>query len=289
MTRVATFALNGSLDKERNLENILGCIDQAADAGAQLVVFPEISLQGYPTDDLARSRGAGLRAFFAGAEPVPDGPSVGLIAERAIARRIHVVYGMNELGSSPGMVYNTAVLTGPAGHVGAYRKVHVAPSERLMWQAGDEWPVFDTEIGRIGLLICYDKSWPESCRELVLGGAELFVMPTAWGIVPDQYDVYERARALENNRWFISSNYAGQLGPKSYFGLSQIIDPAGRVVATSGQTGEQVMVTADIEVRTGIEAAMAEFTGARIWRDRRPSTYRRAGLARSNDAASWSE
>lgn len=286
MPRVATFALNGALDKERNLENILGCIDEAADAGAKLVVFPEIGLQGYPSTDMSQLRRSGLQKVFSGAEQVPDGPSVRTIAERAVARGIYVVYGMNELGTSPGMVYNTAVLTGPSGHVGKYRKVHVAPSERNIWQSGDEWPVFDTEIGRIGLLICYDKSWPESCRELMFGGAELFVMPTAWGIVPDQYDLHERARALENNRWFISSNYSGRLGLNDYFGLSQIINPAGRVVATSGQTSEQVMVTADIDVRAGIEAAMAEFTGARAWRDRRSSTYRRAAMLRSDDSSS---
>jgi predicted amidohydrolase len=273
VTVVSTFAFNGSHEKSANLRNILACLDAAAAVGARLAVFPETSLQGYRT---IRDRSADLLRVYDGAEPVPDGPSVRAIAERAQALGMLVAYGLNESGSRPGVVYNAAVLTGPNGHIGCYRKVHIGPSERAIWQEGDQWPVFETEIGRIGLLICYDKAWPESTRELMLGGADIFVMPTAWPRLPDQYDLLERARAVENHRWFISSNYAGPLGPTSYFGLSQVIDPCGNVIATSGQTTEQKMVTAEIEVRAGIETALAEFAGARLERDRRPGTYRRS-------------
>lgn len=278
MITVATFAMNGSIDKAENLANITACIDLAATAGASLVVLPEIGLQGYRSAIGNATRASVLTEIYAGAEQIPDGPSVVAVATQARRRGVHVVYGLTEQGESPGEIYNSAVLTGPDGHIGHYRKVHLGITEQMTWQCGSEWPVFDTELGRIGLLICYDKAWPESCRELVLGGAEILVMPTAWSSdagrsMAEQYDLYDRVRALENNRWFISSNYSGTLDGRHYFGLSQVINPTGEVVATSGKVGEQVMVTATIDVPGGIRSAYADFIGARILRDRHPETY----------------
>lgn len=276
MYKVATFALNGSRNKDVNLDNLVTCIDTAAAAEARLVVFPEVSLQGYQVPGSVGSRSEVLKDIYAGAEAVPDGPSVRYVAEHARKRGIYVVYGLNEATDEPGFIYNTAVLTGPDGHIGSYRKVHIGSSETAVWQSGSEWPVFNTELGHLGLLICYDKSWPESTRELLFGGADMFVMLSAWGILPDAYTIYDCARALENSRWLISSNYAGSLAGSEYFGLSQIINPSGTVVASSGQTTSQVMVTADIDLKDGITTALADFTGARINRDRKPGTYRRS-------------
>jgi predicted amidohydrolase len=284
MVTVATFALNGTFDKEVSLKNHLACIDQAADAGADLVVLPEVSLQGYASALARDGQPAVLAAAYAGAESVPDGPSVVAIAEHAKARGVYVIYGLTERVAEPGILYNTMVLTGPDGHVGSYRKVHVGITERLVWQRGSDWPVFDTPLGRIGMLICYDKAWPESCRELTLRGAELLVMSTAWSMGPgeqnfadslfiEQYGLYERVRAAENTRWFISSNFAGTFGDLHFFGLSQIIDPTGRIVATTGTTDEQSMALATIDVTGGITDAYAGFSGARLLRDRRPETY----------------
>ena len=284
MITVATFALAGTYNKEVSLKNHLTCIDQAADAGADLVVLPEVSLQGYASAIGRESQLEVLTAAYAGAEPVPDGPSVRAIAEHAAERGVHVIYGLTERVAEPGVLYNTMVLTGPDGHIGSYRKVHVGITERLIWQRGDDWPVFDTYLGKIGMLICYDKAWPESCRELTMRGAELLVMSTAWSMRADeqtfaeslwveQYDLFERVRAAENTRWFISSNFAGQLGDLHFFGVSQVIDPTGRVVATTGTTDEQAMALATIDVQRGITDAYAGFNGARLLRDRRPDTY----------------
>ncbi len=215
---------------------------------------------------------------------MPDGPSVLAIADRARQLGIHVVFGLTERTEMAGMLYNTMVLTGPDGHIGSYRKVHVGIGEQVIWQRGSDWPVFDTPLGRIGMLICYDKAWPESCRELTLRGAEILVMSTAWSMRPaevsfdtslnvEQYALFERVRAAENTRWFVSSNFAGSLGGLEFFGLSQIIDPNGRVLETTGPTAEQSMAMATIDVKGGIEEAYAGFSGARLLRDRRPETY----------------
>ena len=277
---VATCAFSGSHDVADNLARHLQIIDEAAALGVSLLVFPEISLHGYPRDSLHVSAEK-LRDTWRVAERVPDGASVLAIAARAGKRRMHVIYGLNERGNEAGVVYNTAILTGPGGHIGSYRKVHVSPIEQFMWRKGNDWPVFETAIGRIGLLICNDQSWPESTRELTLRGAELLVMPTAWmfaggeasidDVWADAYRVYGRARAMENARWFISSNYAGQFGGGVFLGESQIIDPLGRVVADSGTLPG--LALAQVDIRAGIEEAQAAYFGPRMVRDRRLETY----------------
>jgi predicted amidohydrolase len=289
MTVIATAALAGGYDVDVNTKNHLAIMDEAAGAGAQLVVFPEISLQGYPPD-FANFYPERIRAAFDNAESVPDGPHVQAIAEHAQGLGLYVIYGLNEKGTSPGVIYNTAVLTGPDGYVGKYRKVHVGITEQLTWRKGNDWPVFDTAIGRIGMLICYDKMWPESTRELMLRGADILVMPTAWfmayggqdpesNILVEQYRLYDRVRAAENGRWFVSSNFAGELGGTQFIGMSQIVDPCGRVVETTGMFTPGLAI-ADIDISGGIAEANA-MQGARLVRDRRPDTY----LAMSGELA----
>lgn len=284
--KIATVAMQGSYDVELNLKTHLTAIDDAADAGAVLVVFPEISLQGYPVIHEKLDTPAVLAAAYRTAERVPDGPSVMAIAARAQERGIHVIYGLTEAGETGGVVYNTAVLTGPDGYIGRYRKVHLGLSEQIVWRQGHDWPVFTTPFGRIGMLICYDKAWPESCRELTLRGADILVMPTAWGFGNDpeqqdpdtnvnavHYQLYDKVRAAENQRWFVSSNFVGDIGRAPFLGLSQIVDPLGQVVATSGTTDSGITY-ADVDVQGGIADAMSRGQGARIVRDRRPETYR---------------
>jgi len=281
MTVIATAALAGSYDVDLNTKRHIELMEAAAAAGADLVVFPEISLQGYPPD-FARFYPERIKAAFENAEAAPGGPHVEDIAERAKELGVYVIYGMNELGDTPGVIYNTAVLTGPEGFVGKYRKVHVGITEQLTWRRGNDWPVFETAIGRIGMLICYDKMWPESARELTLRGADILVMPTAWfmafgdddpdtNVLVEQYRLFDRARAAENGRWFVSSNFAGELGGGQFIGLSQIVDPSGRVVATTG-TFEPGLAIAEVDISGGI-ADVNAMHGARLIRDRRPDTY----------------
>jgi predicted amidohydrolase len=131
------------------------------------------------------------------------------------------------------------------------------------------------------MLICYDEKWPESARELTLRGADVLVMPTAWfgdsgcedpetDVRIQQYRIYDQARAAENCRWFASSNYAGDLGGAQFFGLSQIVNPRGQVVAITGMFGPELAM-ADVDIRAGIAEANS-FMGAGLIRDRRPGT-----------------
>jgi predicted amidohydrolase len=278
---IATCAFPATYDVEKNVELHLSYIDEAVAASASLVVFPECSLQGYPPDFRAGGAADVLRQFHATAEPVA-GPHAQQIVSAAAARGVLVVFGLNEATERPGVVYNTMILGGPGGVIGTYRKVHVAITEQVFWRRGDDWPVYDTELGRIGMLICYDKAWPESCRELTLRGADMLVMSTAWArqhagagiddVMVDQYLVYDRARAMENCRWFVSSNLVGELGGVEFFGLSQIVDPIGRVVATTGIDTSGLAV-ATVDLAQGVLDANEVNQGAHLIRDRRPETY----------------
>lgn len=291
MVTVATWALAGSHDPDISRKRHLAGLEEAARAGADLVVFPETSLQGYPAVLTRGHEPDILKSVYDTAEPL-DGARVAELAGAARDLGLHVIFGMTERGPRPGVVYNTTVLAGPDGVIGAYRKVHVAITEQVIWARGRQWPVFDTPLGRIGMLICYDQAFPESCRELTLRGAELLVMSTAWSLraeesSPDDslsvehYLLYGRARAVENGRWFISSNFTGPLGGLNFFGHSQVIDPLGQVVAATGSRAEPSMALTEIDVRGGIEAAQARSRGPRLWRDRRPETY--THLARPAD------
>ncbi|RUW17126.1 carbon-nitrogen hydrolase family protein, partial [Mesorhizobium sp. M1E.F.Ca.ET.041.01.1.1] len=134
------------------------------------------------------------------------------------------------------------------------------------------------------LLICYDKSWPEGCRELTLSGAELLVIGSAWSATPGhgdrennsavrRYDLFDRVRALENSRWLISSNFVGEHGGSNFIGFSQIIDPLGGIIISSGldQIG---VVTAEVDICAGLAGASALYWGPRLIRDRRADTYK---------------
>jgi predicted amidohydrolase len=283
MTVIATCAFPPTYDVAKSVELHLSYIEEAAAAGADLVVFPETSIQGYPANFSVMDAETDIKKMYDVAELVPGGPSVEAIAEKAKEKGIHVIYGLTEASDRPGVVYNTMVLTGPEGYLGKFRKVHVGLSEQMVWRTGDDWPVFETPFGRIGMLICYDKAFPESCRELTLRGADILVMSTAWPLMPghgtgtdnlwvQQYDAFERVRAIENGRWFVSSNFIGELGGIEFFGMSQIINPVGEVVATTG-TETVGLVTAEIDVFGGMADARAAMQGAFLVRDRRPDTY----------------
>jgi predicted amidohydrolase len=280
--KIATSAFPATYDVDKNVELHLSYIEEAAAAGVSLVVFPECSLQGYPPDFRAWDAGEALDRFYTTAEPVDGGRNVARIVAKAAECGVWVIFGLNESTDRKGVIYNTMVLAGPDGVVGTYRKVHVGITEQVFWRRGDAWPVFETPLGRIGMLICYDKAWPESCRELTLRGAELLVMSTAWArqqagsgdddIMLEQYRAYDQVRAMENSRWFVSSNLVGELGGLDFFGLSQIVDPLGHVVSTTG-TSHAGLALAEVDIEAGILAANKVNQGAHLVRDRRPETY----------------
>lgn len=225
-------------DKRRNLERYEQLIQEAHAEGVRLLVLPEASLQGFLFHLDHRFDPEESQYHWDNAEPVP-GPSSELVAQWAGEYDMYVIFGMLERVDHPAtpVLHNSAVLVGPEGHIGTFRKVHQPSEEHLYYRPGRQWPVFETPLGVVGMLICYDQSFPEAARELTLRGAEILVIPNAWPdsdqASNDRYDFYGRARAAENSRWVLQSNHVGptDVGDLEYLGYSRIIDPTGTVVA----------------------------------------------------------
>lgn len=214
----------------KNCEKAATWVERCVAAtGAELVVLPESASTGFtpglPPEDL-----------WDLIADVP-GPLTEPLAEVASRLGVHVVWGTYERGSQRGVVFNTAVLLGPDGRLlGHYRKTHPFGTEQRAcggWVTpGDEICVVDTELGRIGLMICFDGDYPELSRIMALHGAEIIARPSALLRSADIWELTNRARAYDNHVFVIGSNATGS-DPAGvlYFGNSMIVSPIAEVLA----------------------------------------------------------
>lgn len=267
--KLAAVAAPFDRDLEADLDRIAGTVETLRTQGVELVAFPEAALGGYLSD-------------LDGAAPPPpalrvDGPEIARLVE--IAGDMVVVAGFCE---DDGMhQYNSAVAVGAGRVLGVHRKVHQPLSEDATYAAGTEFVAFDTPAGRIGMMICYDKAFPEAARALALDGAEVVVCVSAWpsartNAAPDlaqdrwtrRFDLFDRARALENQVVWVSANQSGEFGSLRFVASAKVVDPGGEVLATTG-VGAGVAV-AEIDVPAALEAAR-RYMGH--LRDRRPHAY----------------
>jgi len=274
--RAAAAALNIVHDKAQNLEKIHDTVAYAANNDIRLLVFPEGALQGHSFYVEHGFVSEESRYLWDNAETIP-GPSVQLIADWIAEHEMYVIFGMWERIDYPSapVLFNSAVLIGPEGYIGKYHKAHQPSEEIHYYQPGKEWPIFDTSIAQIGMLICYDQCFPESSRELTLRGAEVLAIPNAWTKLDrasdDRYDFFGRARAAENNRWVLQSNQVGvsDKGDFSYLGNSRIIDPTGTVVAQTRADQEGLAIA---EITPTKFDPTQPYTGWYL-HQRRPSIY----------------
>jgi predicted amidohydrolase len=226
----------GELDRNREL--CLARLDEAAAAGCSLLVLPECASSGYMFDSADEASPS--------AEEL-DGPFVSALSAACGRHGLHCVSGMLERDGES--LRNTAVLVGPDGLVGRYRKSHLPflGVDRFVL-AGDEIEVFDTPIGRIGIEICYDLRFPELTRAIALRGADIVAHPTNWPMAAQSNaDVLTRARAHENHVFLLTSNRVGRERSAQFCGWSQVCDVWGGRIAEQGETGEGV-VYAEIDV-----------------------------------------
>jgi predicted amidohydrolase len=212
-------------NKEENLAKFEKITQKAKEQGADLVIFPELSLTGYVVRD----------QLYELAEPIP-GPSVHRMEEIAKKTNMHIIFGMPELSEKTrATLFNTAVFVGPKGFIGKYRKMylptHSVFEEKRHFRPGYQAAAFDTPIGKIGLCICYDIFFPEVTRLVRLQGAQLIVCISASPAVRRSYfEILTAARALENTVFLAYVNLVGVEDGLQFWGGSRLINPTGDVV-----------------------------------------------------------
>src|SRR6476659_8003505 len=218
--RVAVAQMEPRLaETERNLDAALERLEEAAAAGAQLLVLPECAIPGYMYDSAEEA--------LPFAEEIP-GPSSEALEREARRLDLHVVCGLLERDGDS--LRNAAVFVGPDGLIGTYRKTHLPflGVDRFV-VPGDELPVYDTPLGRIGVEICYDLRFPEVTRTLALRGADLVAHPTNFPVAARiQTELITVARAAENRVYLLTANRCGKERWAEFCGRSQIVDPYGR-------------------------------------------------------------
>lgn len=225
-------------EKERNLVTCVARMEEAAAAGAQLLVLPECAIPGYMFES-----GDEALPF---AEEIP-GPSTAALERECARLGIHVVCGLLERDGDA--LRNSAVLVGPDGLIGNYRKTHLPflGVDRFV-VPGDALPVFDTPLGRIGIEICYDLRFPEVTRTLALQGADIVAHPTNFPMAAKmQTEVITRARAVENRIYLLTANRCGKERWGEFCGRSQIVDPYGTRLAETDEYTETLLV-GEVEV-----------------------------------------
>ena len=264
---VQTRAVTG--ETKANVDAALEAVHAAIDAGAQVLVLPELGNSGYMFDSRAEA--------LALAEAI-DGPTVSRWAQVARERKVWICGGFNELDN--GRLFNSAALVGPTGAIGRYRKLHLWDEEKLFFEPGDlGLPVFDLPFGRVGMMICYDGWFPEVARTLKLKGADLILDHTCWVLVPgvvkpeNPVSAYlHMALAHVNSLFIVCADQCGIERGCTFLGRSAICGPAGFVGGPAAfETTETVM--AEINV---VSARYHAWTGlANPFADRRTDLYAR--------------
>ncbi|HSV64673.1 MAG TPA: carbon-nitrogen hydrolase family protein [Mycobacteriales bacterium] len=269
VTRIAAVAAPFTRDLAADLALVGQLVDEARERGVRLLALPEACLGGY------------LSTMDGSAEPPPaldpDGPEIRRLA--ALAGDLVVCAGYCERDGE--LRYNSAVCVTGDGVLGRHRKVHQPLAEPAAYAAGDRFATFDTPVGKLGMLICYDKAFPEAARTLALDGAEIGVCLSAWpgsrtepaaDLALDRwthrFDLFDQARALENQLVWVSANQSGTFGSLRFVGRAKVVDPGGEVLASTGVGAG--MAVAELDVAESL--LLARRTMGYL-RSRRPDAY----------------
>ncbi|MGH3871931.1 MAG: carbon-nitrogen hydrolase family protein [Pseudonocardiaceae bacterium] len=268
--RMAAAAASFDRDLEADLARIEQLIETARADGVRLLALPEAALGGYLVN-LAGRAGAPPPAL------APDGPEIRRLTR--LAGEMVVAVGYCEDGGD--RLFNSAVCVTGDGILGHHRKVHQPLREDASYGAGDRFTAFDTPVGRLGMMICYDKAFPESARALALDGAEVVLCLSAWPAsrtdpAPDlaqdrwkrRFDLFDRARALENQIVWLSANQSGQFGALKFVSGAKVVDPGGEILADTGVSAG--LAVAELDVQAVLETARRSMAHLR---DRRPDAY----------------
>jgi predicted amidohydrolase len=222
-------------NKQHNISRMSKHAQKARRQKADVVIFPEMSLTGYTIRDLVYDL----------SEEIP-GPSTRKIERIARKENLYIVYGMPERSEKgKAILYNTAVLTGPEGYIGKYRKMylptHSVFEEKRYFRPGYQIPVFETSIGKLGMVICYDIFFPEVTRALRLQGAKLIICISASPAVRRKFfETLTTARAIENTCFLAYVNLVGLENGLQFWGGSRLINPSGTIITQAKYDEEEL-------------------------------------------------
>jgi predicted amidohydrolase len=257
------------LDPEKNRERMAWFVDKImAERHTDLVIFPELANVGY-VKEFDVDFGSALHQA---AERIP-GPTTEVLCAKARAYGIHIVAGLCQLHPTiPAMMYNASVLIGPHGDIlGIYHKIHLALEEKHYFRPGSSIEVYPTEIGNLGLIICYDLVFPELARLLALKGAEIvcacFNAPRRDPFVADFLYHLAATRANENKNYVVICNRVGVEDGLIFYGRSVVGGPRAELLARSADEEEEILY---------VELTRKLFNEGRaknIFIDRRPELY----------------
>ncbi|MGH3496502.1 MAG: carbon-nitrogen hydrolase family protein [Nocardioidaceae bacterium] len=229
----------------RAVDQVRRCVERT---GAELVVLPESVTTGF-------TPGIGATELWDLVSEVP-GPVLAPFVDAAHDLAVHLVVGTYERGPRRGVVFNAATVLGPGGNLlGTYRKTHPFGSERSDrggWVTPGEDPlVVQTDLGRIGVIICFDGDYPELSRITAVRGAEVICRPSALLRSADIWELTNRARAYDNHVFVVGSNATGvDPGGVVYFGNSMIVSPIAEVLART--SSHESWCSARLDPRTGM-------------------------------------
>jgi len=265
--RVGLVQMSATPDPDKNLQRAIDRLHQAQAKGAQIVCLPEL----FQTQYFCQREDA---ALFDLAEPVP-GPTTTRLSEVSKQLKIVLIASLFEK-RAPGVYHNTAVMIDSDGTLrGIYRKMHIPDDplyyEKFYFTPGDlGFKAFDTQVGRVGTLVCWDQWYPEGARLTALQGALVLFYPTAIGWHPEekeqfgqaQYDAWQtiqRAHAIANGVYvavvnrvgFEEGDIRGNKAPGKgleFWGGSFLADPFGRVIALASHDREEILL-GDVDLR----------------------------------------
>lgn len=238
------------------------------------MVFPECALGGYILEPGPHGNAPRVPVALD-----PEGPEIDRLCQ--LADDLVVCIGFTESGANA--LYSSAVCVTGEGVLGRHRKVHLPPAERFAYSPGDSFAAFDTPVGRVGMLLCYDKLFADASRRLVTDGAEVIASMAAWPVdrrrpaarvAADRqvrhFDVIDQARAIEHQVVWVSANATGTWGPVRFPGRSKVVCPDGVVLARTGARSGTAY--AEVDPPAAIDAVRADIHHLT---DRRPYAYQR--------------
>ena len=238
--------------------------------GAAVIVLPELADSGYVFNDIEE---VGRLAA-----PIPEGESSRRLIALAQELKLYIVSGLAERDGES--FYNSAVLCGPKGYVGKFRKLHLWNREKLFFEPGNlGLPVFDTGIGKIGMAICYDGWFPEIFRQMALKGAELICIPTNWVPMPGQdrsvepmANILHKAAAHSNAIYIACADRIGVERGQPFIGASLIVGPTGQPIAGPAGYDTEEILSATISLGD-LKTSRTLSERNDVIADRRPDVY----------------